>query len=235
MPKDKRLKKKSIKQPDEFLSLSQRVMAYVRENRKKVYGVIIGIFLASALYTGGWAYWRYVNKKAMVAYGSALTKFRSTVYDDEKLKSDGDIVRKMFQDIPEKYPISRVAKLVHPFLGHLEFSKGDVERAIVEFQTFSQKISSNKELYLLSQLALSKCLEEKGDLEGALKVVESLEIDTKDPTHAFLLYQKARILKLMASSKGGEAKEQAKSVLNSLREASPEFPMLPVIEANLAF
>jgi len=233
MAKNRGFKKKDIKQPDEFLTFSQRVMAYVRDNKKKVYGIIIGILLASALYTGGWSYWRYVNKRAMVAYGSALTKFRTTVYDEQRLKSEGDIVKKMFQDIPEKHPISSVAKLVHPFLGHFDFIKGDVEKATEEFREFSKKVGSNKKLYSLSQLALSKCLEEKGDLEGALRLLESLETDPNDPTHAFLLYQKARLLKLLASSKGGEAREQARNAIKALKDSSPDFPLLPVLEVDL--
>ncbi|MFN3533837.1 MAG: tetratricopeptide repeat protein [Desulfatiglandales bacterium] len=230
MPKLKgRASRNDLKAPDEFLTFSQRVMAYVRSHKKQVYGAIIGILAIVSLYTAGWAYWVYMNKKALLLYGTAVSRFNSVAFDQERLKNEKDMISKPFQDVYERFPISKASKLINPFLAYISYNTGDLENAIKGYESFSGRFDKGSEFHKLSLLALSKCLEEKGELDKAVEVLNKVSLEESDPISAALIYQKIRLSYLRGESK---AKEEAKALIGKLKETWPDYPLLPLLEAR---
>lgn len=232
MPKlNPKRSKKAIKAPDEFLTFSQRVMVYVRSHKKQVYGIIVGILAAAAIYTTGWAYWNFMNKKASLLYGNATTRFNSVINDQEKFKSESESIQKMLEDVYNRYPLSKPARLIYPFLGYINFSIGNLDKAANDFQKFSEKFKGSEEFFILSRIALSKCLEQKGDIEGAYNILKEFSLDETYPISATLTYQKIRLLSMKQGDE--KAAEEVKSLAQTLKQNWPDYPMLPVIEAKL--
>lgn len=222
---------KPIKSPDEFLTFSQRVLAYARSHKKQVYGVIAGLLVSVGIYTAGWAYWGYMNKKAQMVYGTAVSRFNAILYDNEKLKAEGEEVEKLFQDLYRKYPFSSPAKLIYPFVAYLKFQSGNLDEAVENLKAFSERSKKHDDAFLMSQMALAKCLEQKGDMDGALSLLSGIQLDRSNPTQAPILYERIRLLMRKSD---GKAKEEALALFKELKENWPDYPMLPVLEQGLA-
>lgn len=76
MAAPRRLSRKSIRQPDAFLTFSSRSLEYLRQHRTELLtGTLCFIFVL--LLAGGWSYYRaYQYRKAATEYGAALNLFR---------------------------------------------------------------------------------------------------------------------------------------------------------------
>ena len=78
MPTKKISRKKLLKEPDEFISTTARLLQFLREHRRKVtlYGVVAIALVAAGL--GGHAYFRWQQGKALVIQQQAFKLYPET-------------------------------------------------------------------------------------------------------------------------------------------------------------
>ncbi len=218
-------RKNPAKKPDEFLSFSQRVLAYVGANKKKVYGIIVAVLAMAGIYTGTWAYMAYINAKASELWGAASAKLVTGTLNQEKIEEQLKEIEGTFKKMKQDFPLAKVNDLAYPSIGLLKFIQQDFDAAKENYELSSKNNTREKEFYHLSLYALSKAMEEKGELENALKVLEQVPNNGEGPSTGFVLYQKARLLKLLNKD------QEAKAAYEELVNRWPSMPMTPYLES----
>ena len=163
--------KKDLKKPDEFFTLSERAVNWVRANQKKA--IAIGCCLALAIVIviiGRMVYVSNQNTKR-IAFQEAANMAAAG-------KSDQAI--EAFNKFLAKYSGSDLAPLASLRLGRLYYTKGEYDKAIEQYEKAIPHLKGYSDFYPLAVLGVSAAYQSKGDKEKAVK--ELLTIKDK-PTN----------------------------------------------------
>lgn len=177
-------KKELLKKPDEFITLSTRIMNWTKENYKTAIWSVSGIVFILILYFGYSTYRNHREGLAHDRYFSALEQTDS----DQKLKQ--------LEGIIKEYPGTKGGSLAMVSAGHLYYQKKDYPKAIVSYELALTKSSFPSPIMTLIKENLGYAYEEKGDYPQAVKayseITQSKEGFQKEDTLLSLasLYQK---------------------------------------------
>ena len=220
-------RKELLKGPDEFLTISERAVLFVREHTRHFQYVGLAIVVLVLLYLGGNGYLKYVNKKGQETYNQAYNALIQKVNDgtdqDALDKSEG-----LFQAVIDDYGLAKVSRLASPELAYLKFRDKKYDEAIPLYQTFMSDVPENSPYESLARLAIAACYEEKGDLavaEQSLKEIISMEDD---------FIKEQAMLSLSRVYRLSEQKEKSKEVLNEFIEKYKDSSFAPLAQAYLA-
>ncbi|MFC1535490.1 tetratricopeptide repeat protein, partial [Thermodesulfobacteriota bacterium] len=142
MPKTKVSRKELLKKPDEFITFSARVIIYAREHSRQVGylgAVVVGLIL---IYLGINTYMNYVNKKGQNMYNMAyytIVKNLGVEKNQEDLKKSEEL----FNQVIDKYGISKAARLALPELAYVKFLQKEYDEAISKYQEFLNEVSDD--------------------------------------------------------------------------------------------
>jgi len=227
MAKEKLSRKELLKGPDEFLTISGRVILYVREHTKpfKVAGyILVG---AALVYLGVNYYFNYANRKGQEAYNAAydeVVKIKEFRADDEAVKKSEELFNKVITD----HGLSKVSRLAPPQIAHLKFLEKQYGEAIQLYQAFLKEVPQNTVYHSLALLALAASYEGQGDFGKAIetlqKILSSSEKSFKEQTTLNL----ARVYGL------SKQPEKAKEMLKEFIEKYKNSPFLSMAKARLS-
>jgi tetratricopeptide (TPR) repeat protein len=171
MVKEKLTRKELLKGPDEFLTVSSRVILYVKEHAKpfKVAGYILAG--AALVYLGVNYYLNYANRKGQEAYDAAyyeVIKVKEIKADDEALKKSEDLFKKVITE----HGLSKASRLAPPQIAHLKFLEKKYDEAIQLYQAFLKEVPENTVYQSLGLLALAASYEGQGDFGKAVEALQ---------------------------------------------------------------
>jgi len=164
--KRKRYTRKWMKQPDEFLTTSSRVIDYIsRHTRVFLISLVTFFFL---LGTAG-AVLYYKNKMDnLVAQQLAQA---TDLYHQKKWEES----RQEYERIIRRFPRNRQIWWAKLYLGHIYWQKRDFSKAAQLYQEVSEAGSQGNRLIRgLALLGLAKTYEEWGKIEQAIKTYQEL-------------------------------------------------------------
>src|SRR4030042_682585 len=120
MVKEKLTRKELLKGPDEFMTVSGRVIPYVKEHAKPF--TVAGYILAGAalVYLGVNYYFNYANRKGQEDYDAAyyeVIKIKEVKADDEALKKSEELFKKVIPD----HGLSKASRLAPPQIAPPKF------------------------------------------------------------------------------------------------------------------
>ncbi len=155
-------KKDLLNKPDEFISLSTRMMIWGKDNYSKVIWIGSGIVLLLILYFG---YSAYRNRQENLAHNKYFSSLEQT---DPAQKS------KQLEEIIKDYPRTRGAYMAMVTLGHLYYQKKNYPQAITAYQSALDKGSFPPGFRVLIQGNLAYAYEEKGDYPQAARLFSEI-------------------------------------------------------------
>ncbi len=148
MVKGKRITKKRLKEPDEFITGTERIFIFVREQAKAIaWGGIIALVLVLAVVI----FRMWESKKegdAARAYGAAVEAYDrgvSPAREENSAQNDKDLMAR-FDEIIAKYPGTSAGKLSLLYKGNLELKQQQYDEAIKAYAAFSEK-AGKRHLY----------------------------------------------------------------------------------------
>lgn len=171
MAKMKRIPKKKLKEPDEFITTTAKVLLWIRENLKVILtGVIIGALIASSI-----VLWRLRTEKREA---DALNSFHRT---SEILRSTEDPSSKGYQEamdeferIQREYPKTEAAQLAQLRLGQGFLELKQYDRAVELYRKFLEGNPGERLYRLFALQNLGYAYEGQGDYQRALDSFQGL-------------------------------------------------------------
>ena len=157
-----KITKQELKEPDKFQVMVSQVMAYLTENKKKLY-IAGAVFVAVLLIASGW-----------YLYDLDMQKSAQKIYARSYYIAGGDTATAagVYKEVLAKYPRSRAAVLANYRLAGLYYQQKDFDAAIRHYEAFLQETPDQSDLKTIAYMGLGHCHEAKKNFKSALAAFE---------------------------------------------------------------
>jgi predicted negative regulator of RcsB-dependent stress response len=222
-------RKELLKEPDEFITTSAHIVAYARENPKRVLTISVVIIVCLLAAVGFYAYQRQGKLASHELFERALLEYqmlemsRQTLTEEQldKMLAQFEIIAKEYSSFPE----GQMAQL---YSGHMLYKKGDFPAALDRY-TKMQTTSLAKEglgPLILYHIAMTRFALK--DYDQAIFIFDQLSKDTNSPYRREAHAAIARIYE--ASGKNKEAVQAYRQYLKMF----PEAPDAAFVKSRIA-
>ncbi len=226
-------RKQFLKRPDEFISGTQRFMAYLQDNTKIFYTLLIAA--AGIIVVGGivWMYLNGVKAQARTLEDEALKIYHRPVLTEEETKKSGrggfknDAERYKaayvkFEQLVDKYGWTNSARRGLLYLGDCYYGLKEYEKAKVSYKQYLDKYPDDKIVGYLLWQNLGYINEEQNKYDEAITCYE--EAITHDAPSAGEFQLQLDIARCY------ELKKDWSKALAKYKEAVSAFPDFPKTE-----
>ena len=171
----KKITKKKLKQPDEFISFTEKTFLFMTQHLKKI--MIGGIFI-SVIVISFFLFQMWENRKeeAAVQKFSLAVEVYQTVSSPYREGTPAEYKNAMekFDEIIKSFPGTSSGRLSLLYKGNLHLRVGEPDEAIKSFQAFLQKAGQERFYRLFALEGLGYAYEGKKDYEKAVKTYEEI-------------------------------------------------------------
>ncbi len=174
MAKRKRVTRKQLlKEPDEFLTFSRRLLLFVLENKVKI-ATGLGAFFAVIIVFSGIQYFSdRAEDKAFALIGQGVDKYETLLKDDGPEKAYTD-VQSDFQLILDKYSEKNAGKLARIIYADICYNAGNADKAIELYDKAIQEVENDASFKNLVLSGLAYAHEAKKDYKTAIRYFETI-------------------------------------------------------------
>lgn len=175
--------KKKLKEPDEFISFTEQAFIFVKGHLKKIAtgGIVLFLILLSIFLFQKWE-----EKKEGDAYqkfDSAMEIYQvlNTPNREASISEYKNLLEK-FDEVIKEFPRTSSGKFSLLYVGNIHLHLGEFDEAIKAYQAFLQKTGKEKLYRYFGMEGLGYAYEEKKDYEKALEAYQKiLEIGDRFP------------------------------------------------------
>jgi tetratricopeptide (TPR) repeat protein len=171
-----KITKKMLKEPDEFISLSQRAFFFIDHHLKQI---AIGGSIVLVLGVAIFLFYMWKNKQqddanrrfalAVGAYQKTSSLFREAGSAD----NDKETLEK-FDEVAAKFPGTSSGRLALLYVGNIHLKSGDYEKAIKAYESFLEREGKEKMYRAFALEGLGYAYEGKKDFEKALAAYQKV-------------------------------------------------------------
>ncbi len=174
MPKKKVSRKELLKEPDEFLTFSRRLMAFVLENQKPIaigLGTVFGLIILFSLIG-------YFSEKSENQAFARLQE--ATRAYDQALEGKGspeaayEAVRSDFEALMDQYGNKEAGRIARMRFADIAYEAGDADQAIALYQKALNDFKGRPGIENLILSSLGYAHESRGELEKAAGYFEQI-------------------------------------------------------------
>ena len=175
MTAKKKIVKKKLKKPDEFISFTERAFIFVRHHFKKIAMGFILLFLLLLTY---FLFQMWENKREVEAsrkFNFALEAYQMTTspYREGSPKEFKNILEK-FEEAISTFPKTSSGKFSLLYKGNVHLKLGEYEEAIKAYQTFLQRTGKERIYRFFALEGLGYAYEGMKDYEKALNAYQEI-------------------------------------------------------------
>lgn len=167
-----KITKKELNSPDAFQTSFERLADYVALNKTRV--TVAGVALVCAIFiaAGIYFFWGYYSSSALKLYAKAQENILKGGENKETVNEN----IKIFKELIDKYSYSWSGRMAHYHLGNIYYGQGEIDQAILSYETFVSKIRNDKTgVKFLALTSLGYAYEAKKDFKSALKYFEEAQ------------------------------------------------------------
>jgi len=238
MATTKKVSRKELKQPDEFVSFWVRVIEYAQQHLR---GIIIGIASVVVLSLAIWAWTAYAEKKEttasrLVAQAQSLWKPSSPEGVTGLAGIDGpkedpeaeNRARVILEDVVDQYNRTSACPVARILLGQIYYEKGDYDKAIGTYEEVLKGKNRKPELRALAWEGLAYSHEAKEDFTEALGCYQELTQMNLTNIQGWAYMGQARCYEKLKEY------EKALDAYRALLTEQPQHPRAPEARATIA-
>lgn len=174
MAKRKRVTRKQLlKEPDEFLTVSRKLLLFVLENKVKI-ATGLGVFFAVIIIFAGIQYFsERAESKAFALMGEGMDKYETLLKDDGPEKAYKE-VEPDFQMILDEYAGKNAGKLSRITYADICYNAGNADKAIELYNRAIRDVTENASFKNLILSGLAYAYEAKKDYKAAIRYFEQI-------------------------------------------------------------
>lgn len=169
----RKIRKKALKKPDEFITFTSKVIAWCRDHLKIVVGAAAAVALLLIVISGVFvlrasreAKARSLYEQALAVYPAASSgKVSSMAYEAPTAK---------LEEVKQRYGSTTMGTNALVDLGNVYFQQQEYDKAIVCYNDFLQRTDLSHPLHDQVLESLGATLEAKGNWQVALEVYQRL-------------------------------------------------------------
>ena len=169
MAKKAKITRKEIKQPDQFITTSARIIEYVTEYRNQIIAGVAFVVAFVCIFAGWRYYERYSENKAVAFVGEGLVLFHEAEAEDKggelsaeletKYRAAADNLQKAAFD----YSRTNASRRANLYLGQIHFRIGAYDEAIERFQAIVDRKRGEGDQSAIALDGIGYCHELKGE------------------------------------------------------------------------
>jgi tetratricopeptide (TPR) repeat protein len=223
MAKKKISRKELLKGPDEFLTISSRVVEYFHVHTHQLQYAAVALLVIGVVYLSI-HYWKgIVNEKGQDAYNAAAKVMLTDVMKPDATPEDLKKTGELFAAVINDHGMSKVSTLALSQAAYVKFLEKDYDEAINIYNKFLNKASGNNQDESLARLGLAACYEAKGDFKSGIETLIPLSRGQSDsPFNEMALWNLSRLYRL--DNNPQKAEETLKQFVEKY-ETSPFYAM----------
>lgn len=175
MTRTRKIIKKKLKEPDEFITLTERAYLFLSGHAKSVGAgaiIVLLLFLAFFLFQR-WEKKKEGNAYQMFTLAVETYQAASTPYREGSLQDYKNLLEK-FDQVITTFPGTSWGKLSILFKGNVHLRLGEFEEAIKAYDAFLQKAGKEKLYRIFAVEGLGYSYEGKKDYERALSAYQKI-------------------------------------------------------------
>lgn len=175
MVKGKKVTKKKLKEPDEFITFTQKSLLFIAQHRRQMIlgGMIFVLIILSILVYRWWE--EKKEKEAYLKFTTAVEVYQVALapYREVELSKFKHILT-LFEEVLAKFPNTPSGKLSHLYKGHIHLQLGEFDEAVKEYQTFLKIWRGEKFFKIFAWEGMGYAYEGKRDFEKALNAYQKV-------------------------------------------------------------
>jgi len=175
MVKRKRITKKQLKEPDEFITLTERAFIFIREHSKKVAagGGLLLVLIVAFIVLQMWD--KKKEEEAAREFGVATGLYERGIAQapEGSIQGEKDILAK-FDEIITKYPRTSSGRFSLLYRGNVYLKKGEFDEAIKAYTAFLDRSGKEKLYRYFAWEGLGHAHEGKKDYAKALEAYQKI-------------------------------------------------------------
>ena len=169
----KKIRKKDLKKPDEFIALSTRIIIWSQNNIRLLTGAIGGIALLGLVVGGVVIVKAKKEARARSLYEEALSLYPTATISEASALEYAAVAAKL-EEVKNIYASTAAGTNALVDLGNVYFQSGDYDKAITSYTDFLRRTDAKNGLHALVLESLGESYEAKGSYEEALEVYQRL-------------------------------------------------------------
>ena len=169
----RKIRRKDLKKPDEFITLSAKIITWCRDNIRLIMGAMGGIILLMLISAGVFAFKTEKEAKARTLYQEALALYPAATSGKPSFAEYAAVATKL-EEVKSHYGSTAVGTNALVDLGNVYFKSGDYDKAISCYMDFLARTDLKNALHDLVLESLGGTYEAKGSYEEALEVYQQL-------------------------------------------------------------
>jgi tetratricopeptide (TPR) repeat protein len=175
MTRIKKISKKKLKEPDEFISFTEKSYLFITHHLKPIAtgGIAVLVILSSIFLYQRWE--KRNEEEAYRKFGLAVEIYQmvSSPYREGSTSEYKNVLEK-FNEIITKFPRTSLGKFSFLYKGNIHLRLSEFEEATKSYQTFLQKAGKEKLYRLFAMEGLGYAYEGKKDYEKALQTYHKI-------------------------------------------------------------
>jgi tetratricopeptide (TPR) repeat protein len=214
MPKKKVSRKKLLKEPDEFISTTAKVLQFLRDHQRQVaiYGIVgLAIVIAG---TAGYLYIHWQERKALTIQQQALQLYQEAFRQAANAEGEKENYRQALEKFRQALSVHRwgkVAQVSQLYIGNCYYNLKEYDPAIAAYTR-----CLNGPFQAMARNGLGYCYEAKGDFAKAAENYQKNAEENGSP------YQEEGMLGLARCYEAQNQKQKALEVYQKALARNPQ-------------
>jgi len=169
----KKIIKKKLKEPDEFVTLTERAYLSVSRHLKPIAGGAIIVILVMLLFFLFQRWQRRNEETALQMLNAAVETYQmvGSPYREGSAQEYKSVLEK-FKEVATRFPKSSSGKLAVLYQGNIDLRLGEFDQAIQTYESFLQKGGKEKLYRCFAMEGLGYSYEGKKDYEKAVNAYQ---------------------------------------------------------------
>jgi len=144
---EQRLSRREIRQPDQFVSLSVQIVAWIKAHTRSLLYGVVALVVGITLITGWWAWQKHREQQADIALYEAVKFLQMPAANRTKAVE-------ALQRLVSEYQSTAAAAMAYWHLGHLHFEGESYPAALTAYRQTQQRLSKKAQPLLVALVTL---------------------------------------------------------------------------------
>ena len=227
MAKQKKTRKQLLKEPDEFITVTGKAIAFVSEYQNQISYALIAIVVIVLIFFGYRFFAQRAESKAFSILGQTQSKYETLKKASSAIKAYNQ-VSESFQSIIKKYGGNAGGKFARVIYANISYDAAQYEKAIALYKQSLNDFKTDKLVYYMILSNLGYAYQQVEDLQNAViyfekaSSAEDSQISEEALFNLGLIYEKL-----------GET-DKSKEALQKIVNNHPNSIYLSIVEEKLA-
>jgi len=226
MPQKKVSRKKLLKEPDEFISTTAKVLQFLRDHQRQMtlYGVVGLAMVATGM--AGYLYIHWQESKALAVQQQAFQLYQESFRKAATAEEEKENYRKAlekFREVRSVYRWGKAAEASQLYIGNCHYALKEYDQAIVAYTR-----CLNGPFQCIARNGLGYCYEAKGDYVKAVEDYQKNAEENGSP------YQGEGWLGVARCYEAQNQKQKALEAYQKALAKNPKSPMADFIQWKIS-